>query len=125
MTAGMETTITGVTVFTDGARVQRTGTADLEAGRQTVVISGLPAALDQASVRVTARGTDLALLNVEIRDTAMPPIRCGNRPRGCAPRSSGAATPCRRSTTRTPPSGRGSISSATCPGRPPRPWPGR
>jgi uncharacterized protein (TIGR02231 family) len=67
MTAGMETTITGVTVFTDGARVQRTGTADLEPGRRTVVISGLPAALDQASVRVTARGTDLALLNVETR----------------------------------------------------------
>ena len=54
MTAGMETTITGVTVFTDGARVQRTGMADLESGRQTVVISGLPAILDQASVRVTA-----------------------------------------------------------------------
>jgi len=74
MTAGMETTITGVTVFTDGARVQRTGAADLESGRQTVVISGLPAALDQASVRVTARGTDLALLNVETRNayTANP-----------------------------------------------------
>jgi uncharacterized protein (TIGR02231 family) len=68
MTAGMETTITGVTVFTDGARVQRTGAADLESGRQTVVITGLPAALDQASVRVTARGTDLALLNVETRN---------------------------------------------------------
>lgn len=67
MTAGMETTITGVTVFTDGARVQRTGTADLEPGQRTVVISGLPAALDPASVRVTARGTDLALLNVETR----------------------------------------------------------
>jgi uncharacterized protein (TIGR02231 family) len=70
----MEAPITGVTVFTDGARVQRTGAADLEPGRQTVVISGLPAALDQASVRVTARGTDLALLNVETRNgyTANP-----------------------------------------------------
>ena len=70
----MEAPITGVTVFTDGARVQRTGAADLEAGRQTVVISSLPAALDQASVRVTARGTDLALLNVETRNgyTAYP-----------------------------------------------------
>ena len=67
MTAGMETTITGVTVFTDGARVQRTGTADLEPGQRTVVIRGLPAALHPASVRVTARGTDLALLNVETR----------------------------------------------------------
>jgi len=70
----MEAPITGVTVFTDGARVQRTGAADLEPGRQTVVISGLPAALDQASVRVTARGMDLALLNVETRNgyTANP-----------------------------------------------------
>ena len=52
----MEAPITGVTVFTDGARVQRTGTVDVAAGRQTVVISELPVSLDPASVRVTARG---------------------------------------------------------------------
>ena len=56
MTTGMEAPITGVTVFTDGARIQRTGTAGVEPGRQTVVAGGLPASLDPASVRVTARG---------------------------------------------------------------------
>jgi uncharacterized protein (TIGR02231 family) len=65
-----------VTVFTDGARVQRAGAVDLEAGRRTVVITGLPAALDPASVRVTARGTDLVLLNVETRQRhAASPLR--------------------------------------------------
>jgi uncharacterized protein (TIGR02231 family) len=63
----MEAPITAVTVFTDGARVQRTGTVSVEAGRQTVLVGDLPASLDPASVRVTARGSDLALLNVEVR----------------------------------------------------------
>ena len=72
----LEAPITGVTVFTDGARVQRTGAVTLAAGRQTVVIGGLPASLDPASVRVTARGTDLALLNVEVRHGyAADPLR--------------------------------------------------
>jgi uncharacterized protein (TIGR02231 family) len=76
MTEALETPITGVTVFTDGARVQRAGAVDLEAGRRTVVITGLPATLDPASVRVTARGTDLVLLNVETRQRhAASPLR--------------------------------------------------
>jgi uncharacterized protein (TIGR02231 family) len=76
MTAGMEAPITGVTVFTDGARIQRTGTVSVEAGRQTVVVGGLPASLDPASVRVTARGAGLALLNVEVRHGyAADPLR--------------------------------------------------
>jgi uncharacterized protein (TIGR02231 family) len=76
MTTGMEAPITGVTVFTDGARIQRTGTAGVEPGRQTVVAGGLPASLDPASVRVTARGAGLALLNVEVRHGyAADPLR--------------------------------------------------
>jgi uncharacterized protein (TIGR02231 family) len=63
---GLDAPITGVTVFRDGARVQRTGTTDMEPGLQTVTIGGLPAGVDPASVRVAARGADLALLDVEV-----------------------------------------------------------
>jgi uncharacterized protein (TIGR02231 family) len=63
----LDAPITAVTVFTDGARVQRTGTVSLEPGLRPVVIGGLPAGIDPASVRVAARGHGLALLNVEVR----------------------------------------------------------
>jgi uncharacterized protein (TIGR02231 family) len=64
---GLDAPITAVTVFRDGARVRRSGTAGMAPGRQAVVIGGLPAALDPASVRVGARGPGLTLLNVEVR----------------------------------------------------------
>ena len=64
---GLDAPITGVTVFTDGARVQRSGTVGVAPGRQTVIIGGLPASVDPASVRVAARGADLALLDVEVQ----------------------------------------------------------
>jgi uncharacterized protein (TIGR02231 family) len=63
---GLDAPITGVTVFRDGARVQRSGAVSLPPGSQTVIISGLPATVDPASVRVAARGADLALLDVEV-----------------------------------------------------------
>jgi uncharacterized protein (TIGR02231 family) len=63
---GLDAPITGVTVFRDGARVQRAGALRLPPGPQTVVISDLPAGVDPASVRVAARGQDLALLDVEV-----------------------------------------------------------
>ncbi len=63
---GLDAPITGVAVFTDGARVQRSGTVSMQPGPQTVIISGLPATVDPASVRVAARGPDLALLDVEV-----------------------------------------------------------
>src|SRR6516225_9795293 len=62
----LEAPITAVTVFRDGARVQRSGTVDVAPGRQAVVIGGLPASVDPASVRVAARGPGLTLLNVEV-----------------------------------------------------------
>jgi hypothetical protein len=62
----LDAPITAVTVFRDGARVQRSGTVDMAQGRQAVVIGGLPASVDPASVRVAARGPDLTLLNVEV-----------------------------------------------------------
>ena len=59
--------IAGVTVFRDGARVLRAGVTELAAGPGSVIIGNLPATVDTASVRVAARGRDLALLNVEVR----------------------------------------------------------
>ena len=41
---GLDAPITGVTVFRDGARVQRSGTVSMAPGRQAVVVGGLPAA---------------------------------------------------------------------------------
>ena len=63
----MDAPITGVTVFRDGARVLRAGVTELAAGPGSVTIGNLPATVDTASVRVAARGRDLALLNVEVR----------------------------------------------------------
>jgi len=68
--------ITGVTVFTDGARVTRTGVTTLTAGPRSVVIGGLPASTDTASVRVAARGHGLSLLNVDVhRRFGTDPVR--------------------------------------------------
>src|SRR5947199_254246 len=55
-TLRIDAPITAVTVFRDGARVQRSGTVSMAPGRQAVVIGGLPASVDPASVRVAARG---------------------------------------------------------------------
>jgi len=66
--------ISNVTVFTDGARVLRTGLTDLAAGPGSIIIGNLPASVDASSVRVAARGHELALLNVEVR------LRVGTEP---------------------------------------------
>jgi uncharacterized protein (TIGR02231 family) len=58
--------IVAVTVFRDGARVQRSGLARVAPGLGPVVIGGLPAQVDPASVRVVAHGDGLALLDVEV-----------------------------------------------------------
>ncbi len=63
---GLDAPITAVTVFKDGARVQRSGTVSVEPGLQPIVIGQLPATADPASVRVAARGRDLVLVNVEV-----------------------------------------------------------
>ncbi len=62
-----ETPITGVTVFTDGARVTRTGVIQVQAGVRPVVVATLPGMADPSSVRVAARGNALSLLNVEVQ----------------------------------------------------------
>src|SRR5271154_1487419 len=58
--------IVAVTVFRDGARVQRSGMARVSPGPGPVVIGGLPAGIDPASVRVAALGPGLTLLDVEV-----------------------------------------------------------
>jgi uncharacterized protein (TIGR02231 family) len=63
---GLDAPIVAVTVFRDGARIQRRSEVNVASGVNPVVIGGLPAALDPASVRVAARGAGLALLDVEV-----------------------------------------------------------
>jgi uncharacterized protein (TIGR02231 family) len=65
--ASADTLITGVTVFTDGARVTRAGLTEVQPGVRPVVVASLPESADPSSVRVAARGHDLALLNVEVQ----------------------------------------------------------
>jgi uncharacterized protein (TIGR02231 family) len=68
--------VTAVTVFRDGARVVRRGPVSVPAGALPVLIANLPATVDPASVRVAARGRDLALLNVEVhRHFGTDPLR--------------------------------------------------
>ena len=70
-----DTPITGVTVFTDGARVTRAGVRQVQPGVHPVVVASLTESADPSSVRVAARGHDLALLNVEVQR------RVGTEPR--------------------------------------------
>jgi uncharacterized protein (TIGR02231 family) len=71
-----DTPITGVTVFTDGARVTRTGMTAVQPGVSPLVVASLPESADPSSVRVAARGHDLSLLNVEVqRRVAAQPRR--------------------------------------------------
>ena len=64
--SGLEAPIAAVTVFRDGARVQRGGVVSLEPGLWPIVVGDLPATVDPDSVRIAARGQALALLNVEV-----------------------------------------------------------
>jgi uncharacterized protein (TIGR02231 family) len=73
--ASAEVPITGVTVFTDGARVTRTGLTEVQSSVRPVVVASLPESADPSSVRVAARGDDLTLLNVEVQR------RVGTQPR--------------------------------------------
>ncbi|HEY1823112.1 MAG TPA: mucoidy inhibitor MuiA family protein [Trebonia sp.] len=65
--ASANTPITGVTVFTDGARVTRTGLTTVQPGVRPVMVARLPESTDPSSVRVAVRGHDLTLLNVEVQ----------------------------------------------------------
>jgi uncharacterized protein (TIGR02231 family) len=72
----MDAPIASVTVFRGGARVMRAGVTRLAAGPRSILIGNLPSSVDTASVRVAARGHDLALLNVEVhRRVGTEPLR--------------------------------------------------
>ena len=74
--AGLDAPVTGVTVFTDGARITRSGVTALGPGLRPVVVASLPDSADPSSVRVAARGHDLALVNVEVqRQVRTEPLR--------------------------------------------------
>ena len=69
--------ITAVTVFRDGARVERTGSFAVTApGVVRAMIGGLPADADTASVRVALRGHAVTLVDIEVqRRYAADPLR--------------------------------------------------
>ncbi len=72
----VETPIGAVTVFRDGARIVRTGMVSAGAGASRLVITGLPASADPASVRVAVRGQDVVLLDIEVaRRYGADPVR--------------------------------------------------
>ena len=60
-------TIQHVTVYRAGAQVQRSGEADLPAGRTTLVFEGLTSSLDPASVQVSTRTEGVLILSVSHR----------------------------------------------------------
>lgn len=58
--------IVAVTVYTDRARVTRQGAVHLPPGQQVIVLSNLPATLDEDSVRVSGKGTGAKILGIEV-----------------------------------------------------------
>jgi uncharacterized protein (TIGR02231 family) len=74
--ASLDAPITAVTVFTDGARVTRSGVTQVARGLRPVLVASLPESTDPSSVRVAVRGEGLALLNVEVqRQVSAEPAR--------------------------------------------------
>jgi uncharacterized protein (TIGR02231 family) len=53
----LKTVVDQVTVYPDSAHITRTGRFDLPAGSSNVLLKGLPASLDPASLRVEGQGT--------------------------------------------------------------------
>src|SRR5260370_11112620 len=66
-TVGRVAPITAVTVFSDGARVVRTGILAAPVGESRILIGGLPDSADPASVRIAVRGQGVVLLDIEVR----------------------------------------------------------
>jgi hypothetical protein len=76
--------IEGVTVYPDGAMVTRLADLAVPAGASTLIVKGLPAVIDPASIRVeAAMDTALAIGSVEVRlspaDPSATPILSSRR----------------------------------------------
>ena len=69
--------VDGVVVFPDAAVVTRVAQLDLQAGASTLVLRGLPAAIDPASLRVTGEGrSPFTIAAIDVRT-----VPGGERPR--------------------------------------------
>lgn len=65
--------IVEVTVFADRAEITREGRVDLAAGPATLSFAGLPWNVEPDSLRVTAKGTPVALGAVELKERVAEP----------------------------------------------------
>src|ERR1700730_12474044 len=59
-----ETTIQGVTIFSSGARIERTATVSIQAGRSEISLAGLSSQLEQQTVQLKA-DANITLLSVQ------------------------------------------------------------
>lgn len=59
--------ITDVTVYTNRARVTRSGEIELDAGETTLILSGLPSVMDADSVRVSGKGAGITIRGVDVK----------------------------------------------------------
>ncbi len=71
----LPTRIDRVTVYPDGAVVTRLGKAELLQGASQIVLRGLPATIDPASIRVEGKGS--AGFSVGAVDVRLAPARPG------------------------------------------------
>ena len=62
----LSTNISSVTVFLNGAQVERDGSVYLAAGNYDLVIEGLPKNIDPSSINVTGKG-NVVIMSIESR----------------------------------------------------------
>lgn len=66
------TSISAVTVFSDRARVTRSGEASLAQGQSVVEIHNVPLSLEEDSVRVKGRGAGVRILGIDVANVYLP-----------------------------------------------------
>jgi uncharacterized protein (TIGR02231 family) len=70
----LKSTITQVTVFTRGAELQHNASANVEAGKQTIVFTGLSAEMDPNSVLLEIEPRNVTILSVNSKTNYLNPI---------------------------------------------------
>jgi uncharacterized protein (TIGR02231 family) len=63
----LDAPISVVTVYTDRARITRSGNVTVVGGEQTLLLPNLPMSLEEESVRVSGRGAGIRILGVEVK----------------------------------------------------------